>query len=780
MTVGVLVSAAVLVALGAGPAGAAGAPGAPGAPATSGPPARRVVIVSLPGIAWRDLDDGLTPNLDALFDRAAIANLSTRAPTLRTDLAAGYATIGAGDKAVGSSGPADGEAFAVGEPFGGGSAADAYTRRTGHVAGTGIVHVGIPAVAGANRRSLWDADLGALGDTLARNGFTSAVVANADIDPSVLTRPELGSRWHREAALALVDPGGTVRSGRVDESLLQPSPGSPFGTRLDPSRVLQAFDAAWTDRAVVLVEASDLARADVYAAAQDPPERRAARARALQDTDALVGSIVQRVDPTRDAVVVVGPAPRSTNRDALTVAAVSGPGFRGGLLRSPTTLRTGYVQLMDVGPSVLGLLGLDVPGSMRGRPVVARGAGALPDRRAALVDGDSAASFRAEIRDPLTLGFVAVVVLLTAGALLVLVDPRRRGAALLPAVALATLGLVVAVYLARLVPFHHLGPGPYFAFLAVAAVVIGGLFRAAAGRRGAACDHRPIDALLAGLGTLVGLLVLDVVTGGRLQFDSGFGFSPEVAGRFVGLGNISYAFLAAGAVLLAGLVAHRVGGRRGAWAAVAVLAVAAVVDGAPFWGADVGGVLTMVPAFALTGAMLLGRRIRVRALATLAAVTVAAVAAAALVDSLRPAGQRTHLGRLVDQVRGQGPSAFTTVVTRKLDMNLATLSTSPWRPIVVVVLAFVAYLAWSRARPLGQLLARVPELHASLVGLAVVGGLGAALNDQGIVVPAVMLGVLSPVLIVLVVPAAPVTRRPPRPSPTAASRASPAIPPPRP
>jgi hypothetical protein len=258
--------------------------------------------------------------------------------------------------------------------------------------------------------------------------------------------------------------------------------------------------------------------------------------------------------------------------------------------------------------------------------------------------------------------------------------------------------------------------------------------------------------VVAGLGTLVGVLVVDVVSGAHLQFNSGFGFSPEVAGRFIGLGNISYAFLASAAVLLAGLVAHRVGGRAGAWAGISVLGVAVVVDGAPFLGADVGGVLTMVPAFALTAALLLGRRVRAGAVVALFAVTAIAISIAAVVDSLRPAAQRTHLGRLVEQIGDEGSSAFTSVVVRKLEMNLSTLASSDWRPIAAAVLGLVAYLAWSRDHHLRRLVASVPEMRASLVGFAVVAALGYALNDQGIVIPAAMLAVLGPVLVTLVVP----------------------------
>jgi hypothetical protein len=307
-----------------------------------------------------------------------------------------------------------------------------------------------------------------------------------------------------------------------------------------------------------------------------------------------------------------------------------------------------------------------------------------------------------------------------------------------------------AVYLARLLPLHELGLAAYWGFLLLATVALAALARLFA--RG-----RPIDALLIGLGTIVAVLVADGVTGSNLQLNSAFGFSPEVAGRFIGYGNVGYALLAAAALLLAGLLTHRLaprlGPRHAAWIAIAVLGVALVADGAPVWGADVGGVLSMVPAYGVAAVLLLGRRLRVRVRTVVAfgAATLAAIAGAAALDMQRPAGARTHLGRLVEQVRGEGPSALTSVVQRKLEMNLASVSSSIWRILVPIALAFLAYLAFAGTRPLRDVLRRIPPLASALVGFAVLLVLGYALNDTGIMVPALMLGVLVPVVSVLIV-----------------------------
>ena len=46
--------------------------------------------------------------------------------------------------------------------------------------------------------------------------------------------------------------------------LIKEDPLAPFGVSYDQEAVLAAFDTAWTAGGVVLVEGSDLARADRY------------------------------------------------------------------------------------------------------------------------------------------------------------------------------------------------------------------------------------------------------------------------------------------------------------------------------------------------------------------------------------------------------------------------------------------------------------------------------------------------------------------------------------
>src|SRR5690606_6742452 len=123
------------------------------------------------------------------------------------------------------------------------------------------------------------------------------------------------------------------------------------------------------------------------------------------------------------------------------------------------------------------------------------------------------------------------------------------------------------------------------------------------------------------------VLVLDVMTGAHLQVSSYLGYTPSVAARFVGLGNAAFGVLAGATILTCALLVARSDRRADAWwVAAGVAAVAVVADGAPWLGADVGGILSLVPALGVLLLLLAGRRLTWRVAALFLAATVALLA----------------------------------------------------------------------------------------------------------------------------------------------------------
>jgi hypothetical protein len=446
--------------------------------------------------------------------------------------------------------------------------------------------------------------------------------------------------------------------------------------------------------------------------------------------------VLAGVDLKTTLVLVVTPAaPRTLEQ--LGVAAIAGPGVKPGLARSPTTRRAGYVTLPDVAPTVLDAVGRSAPDKMTGTAMTSAG-GTRPSLATAkrLARDNDRTVFRDKATGPVSVVFVVFQVLVYIAAAIALGwAGSRRARAAVAYCSLVVLAVPLLGFLSGLVPYDRLGIGGYLAALfAGAAVVAAGSW--ALGRR------RSLLAPGVLVASTLTLLVVDVLLGGRLQLDTVFGYSPIVAGRFAGYGNLAYGLLAMSTLVTATIAWALLGrGRRATWVVAAILVGAIVVDGAPPWGSDVGGVLASGPAFIVAGALLAGRRIDWRRIAAAIGATLVALAAFALVDLSRPAANRTHLGRLVAD-----PGQLGEVVRRKLLSNLHILTSSVWTLIIPVALAFLILLA---VRPPGLLNAiqrQTPGLRACLVGGLLAGILGFAVNDSGVAVPAVMLAVLLPYL----------------------------------
>jgi hypothetical protein len=711
----------------------------------------RIVIFSLPHVVWADIEAADAPNLDRFVRSAAVANLSVRTAATRTTLARGYATVGAGNRAaVGAFGE---QAFDANENIDNSSAQETYKRRTGFDRAGAIYQVGIAGVIRANETRLYGAVPGALGSALRDAGRQAAVLGNAD-GPTLTGASRLDAATElevvsdtevkfdpsdllgRSVALAAMDRDGVVSAGAVGEILLRSDQASPYGVRLDTERVLRRIDTLLADTDVLVIEASDLARVERAAPLATPEQNQKLARRALRDADDLFGEVLERAPLSETLYIVMAPA-ATAEREELTVFAMAGPGVEPGYAVSPSTRRAGYVTLLDIAPTVLAALGIDRPAEMTGRPV-------RVEPGDTNIAGLVAANDRAVARDGLFAAAVVVYILLqaltyvAAGLLL-----RSQRVSRPFAFAGSWLLLMpAAMFLVRVLPFQD-----WSVPLTITAVgVVAGVLAALVSPLGRWWPLAPPWAACAFTCVLLGA---DVVSGGRLQIDSILGYSPIVAGRFAGFGNLAFAVFFATAILAATFPVMRFGPTRAAQVGVAVFfAAVVVVSGAPAWGSDIGGVLAGLPALAITWTLLTGQKVRLRALVLTIAGVVAVLAVFALLDFARPAQSRTHLGRLIESVADGGFGALAMVLRRKAEANLSILTSSVFVWLVPVTVAYIVVITLQTGG-LRAALARFPALRAGLVGVVVLGVAGMLLNDSGIAISAMILGVVAPVLLCL-------------------------------
>ncbi len=699
-------------------------------------PAERVLIVTMPGVTWGEVSAEATPNLQGLVDRSAIGAVSTRIGRFRQSATAAYLTLGAGTRSVVPD-VDTGVALNPGEVHGGVPALELVARRTGRAA-DGIAYIPVGATMQANRDSPFASEPGALGEALAEAGVRRAVIANADAAEGFASdAPPPEGAYKRSAATALMDRDGVVPEGNVGRDLLQLDPAAPFGRRLSQAAVVRAFEDAWNQpgRSVVLVEASDLSRAAAYASRSNEAQQSALQERALTDSDALLGRLLEDVDPETDAVLVVAP----TAPGGLGITVLQAANVDGGMVRSASTRRKGYVYLADVAPTVLELLGEPSPAGIEGTPmdaVPARG-----DRVAHLERQAEAAQVRAD-RLPLVVALVilALAVLTLAVVLQDRLAPRAR-AAIRP-LSFGALGLVPGTFLAALVPASRTSA------LVYALVVVG--VAAGVGALSTVVDHRwPGTGALVAVGSVLLLVVVDLLAGAPLQVNSVFGYSMAVAGRFTGLGNLAFALFASAGVCFAVLAHDRFGPRALPWIGATLVALV-LFEGLPMLGADVGGVLSVVPAFALTYLALRGRSIGWREVIACGLAGVVVVALLGLLDSSQAASSQTHLARIGEHLAAGRLGSVGTILWRRVHASFGGSSALVWilcLALVGAALVQAGAVARKLVGPDAPQRSHPPETAALALGLGVLALVGLVVNDSSIAVPATMLIVIVPVLI---------------------------------
>jgi hypothetical protein len=647
------------------------------APAPKGA-APLVVVVGVPGLRWDDVSPGVTPNLWRLARRAGLADMSTQTVTAQTCPSDGWLTVSAGQRA----------SYDLRTP------SVCAPPATPVVSGTGAVVRDFARIRADNLHGKYAAQVGLLGSAVHRAAGRTLAVGPG-------------------AALAAADD-----TGRVDGYAASPD--------LVPA-------AAWAGATLAVVDVEDVQR--VYTRAGSGSVGRDARSAAVRAADHELGTVLSAL-PSGATVLVAGVSD-TTARTSLHVAlAGTQPGSTP--LTSSSTRRAGLVTLTDLTATVLTGARLPVPRGAIGRPwTPAGGTVTTSSAVTALSDANRAAEISKSSLAPFWTGFVAVQLLLYGAAALAM--RRRRIWPATPIAALCGAAGLVAACLAGLVPWWRAGH-PLAALAAVVAgwdalivvISLAGPWRRAVLGPGT---------VVAGITAVV--LGGDVLTGGHLQLNGMAGYSPIVGGRFYGFGNIAFAAFATavllGAAGLAGLWMAR--GRSGWPVVVAAGTVAEVITAWPGWGAKFGGTIAFIPGIAVTALMIAGRRVSATRVAAFTAAGVAVIAVFSIIDYLRPAGQRTHLGGFVAGLVDGGAA---TVVHRKLTAMLGTLGHAWNLTLLAMAASLFLWLALIRPGLLSLTYQRAPVLRAGLSGTFVTAAVGFLVEDSGISVPAICLAIAVP------------------------------------
>lgn len=663
--------------------------------------ARKVLVVSLPGITMEDLIMGQNRNILSLMEKGAIGLVNCRLPKGYPAESA-YLAMGSARRLVGKE-----EArlcFGTDELFLGERGEEVYERYWGFLPPLKtLVHIGFPAIVEYNPSLRGRMGYTLLGDLLHKRGVKTVLLGNAD------TISEL----HREASCVLIDSKGIIREGEISKALLKPDPAFPGGLRTDFHILKRELKKHLGDNRFIFIETGDSLRIDSQHPYISEERRKLLIREFLKSVDDLLGYIIPLLR-REDILIVISPYPgRWAVEEGKTLSPliVVGGGMKG-LLTSGTTKTEGIVSLYDFAPTIASFFGgagrLYLGKKMYSQPVGKPLEAILQIRQESWRSWSIHKIISAHLI-LLTLTFFLL------GFLLPLAYPSSRFLALFP--------LVLPMVLLLLSPFPLNEKEMVFVFPLLTFLLL------------ASCrffsNKSPLYITL----LLLLLIILDTLNKGKLMAGSGIGHSVEEGARYYGIGN-EFMGLLVGCMLVINYYYPRLPLYWFLWSFVALLVVA------PWWGANWGGFLTTLTCFAyMELSEIKGKR---KGYIYLLLCLFFALGLPMLVDILT---SKTHIGLAFRGLFLGKVGDLMEIIQRKVVTNIKLFRYSDWTIVLITegILLFIFY--GLRYLLPGE---KTPRwLKAVLLSTLV----AFALNDSGVVASAFL---LIPVVVVILIKEIPV------------------------
>ena len=694
----------------------------------------KVVIVSMPRVTWSMLEDIRIPNIDNLIENGSSGSLSILTPGGAKSLENGYVTIAAGNRA-GAAPAQDTTFFMRNEEVNNQLSQNIFRDERGQVPGDGEAFaLGYEKTIVENSRGLYKPDIGAFTSALEAGNKTISVIGNADM----CTRQIMGCSQRAIAYLGS-DRNGVVKNGDISRDLLNDD--LSLNMKLVEEKTLTSIK----EHDVSAVECSNIEKADNDRSSSVAMVSDELIKQSIMDCDKLIGKITEKIDLNKDRIFIVSPASPRT-KEQLTVFISAGKGISPGYAISGITRRKGIVSLADIAPTILDFYNIETPNTMEATLLDwVKSSETVTQKKESFIDVNKKSTLRDSAFVKVAATFILVIFL---SVILSLSAYKKFKKLKIYAVFLSWMSLVMPTIAFLMAPFMLALSKPiivYLFFVSSSILVSVGCYFAMK-------KYGTSMVVLWICATTLTVQIVDIIFSGNLQLNSLFGYSAIIAGRFAGFGNLAFSIVAISSVVLVAMIKQLSRTRpylNKKWVNIAILAMlifVLIMDGLPYFGSDVGGVLSLTPMVFIVGLMMYEKRLSIKTIIYALLITLATLTAFSLFDLSRPLSERTHLGRFVKVVlNGEGR----TIIERKILSNLHILTNSLTATVVIIATIFLIFLFLKPEKFVKEMSLLNPGFRYIVYPGLVVGLLGMLLNDSGVAIPGMMLSIAAPTIALL-------------------------------
>lgn len=709
----------------------------------------QVIMVIMDKVVWEEFDEARAPFINKLIREGAVGLMSNHTAVALSTTARSYTTIGTGNRALvlGDSG----NALDAGEKLKGVESGILYERQTGLDPGDNqVFYLNMTGLIEANVDVGYTVVPGLIGQAVHDKGLATAVFGNADTDDRQLLQ--------RQAAIIAMDENGAVDFGQIGRDILEEDELSPYGLRTDYDKIVDGFRKVEDKAALVVIETGDSRRVEDYRRLASEEVSKRYMMDAVSRADLFIKRLYNEIDATKSTLIIVSPSPPLKSNglinQQLTPIIFAGAGVKNGYLTSASTGREAMVVSTDIAPTVLNLLGLDVPDYLAGQNIESKPAAG--NKLARLIELDKSFVVVHEITLPVIIGYVVFQIFTLLLAVLILfgqTEVTKTTARIISVLILAGLSMPLGLFVAPAIKFSVGGPVIYITMIVAvtALVVIAALLN----------KERRFWPLF-----FISILTIAFLTGNLIFFGAEsdlwgiFGYSPIVAGRFYGMGNQTMSVMLAAALVAASIYMEKYRRTREKFdrlqpprtvknLVLGFFIVCLFIIGFPALGANTGGIITALVGFSAAYVYFFNPAISVRRFLLLVLLG-AALFTAFIAADIYLLPTKTHMGRAVMSIINGGPERFRQIAERKLTANIRIFKYTTWSYLFLTITIILIYFRFFRKNGSDESFsARYPYLSAGLNGGLVAGIIGAMTNDSGISITAIILAYFLAVIFYL-------------------------------